>query len=78
MATIYTYETAETITDGLQGAMACDEAINTARSIASDRQEPVVLEDDGDIRVVMPGGTIREMTEQERHDGGWDRQEEEA
>jgi len=73
MATIYTYETAETITDGLQGAMACDEAINTARSIAADRQEPVVLEDDGDIRVVVPNGAIRKMTEQERHDGGWDR-----
>ena len=56
MATVYDYEEGYTITDGLQGCRVCDEAITVARSIARDRKEPVVLEDDDGTWLVPPKG----------------------
>ena len=46
MAAIYNYQTADTISSGLQGCKVCDEAIQAARRIAAERGETVVLEDD--------------------------------
>lgn len=71
MATIYDYQTATTISDGLRGRAVCDEAMQCARELACDRQQPVVLEDDGDFFVVSPDGAVRQMGERERRSGGW-------
>jgi len=56
MAAIYDYETGYAITEGLQGSETCDEAINMAREIAQDRDEPVELHDDDGRWVVYPSG----------------------
>ena len=63
-ATIYDYETAEYITQGLQSTRVCDEAIQAAKRIAAERGEPVILEDDGDESVtkVNPDGTTEDAT----------------
>ena len=55
MAEIYTCD-GEEITVGLQGSAVCDEALRAARSIARDRNEPVRLEDDGELWDVHPDG----------------------
>lgn len=56
MATIHTYETADIITDGLQGSDVCDEAITAARHAAKERGKPVVLDDDDGVWLVYPTG----------------------
>jgi hypothetical protein len=45
MAAIYTLE-GYTITEGLQGCIKCDEAINMACEIARERGVDVILDDD--------------------------------
>lgn len=72
MATIYEYETGKPLSEGLQGSAQCDEAIRYAREEARDRQQPVVVEDDGEFFVVYPDGATREMDDRERRSGGWD------
>ena len=64
-ATIYDYETAEYITQGLQSTLVCDEAIQAAKRIAADRGEPVILEDDGDgsKTKVYPDGTTEDASD---------------
>ena len=57
MATIYTADLTETITDGLQGCNTCDEALTAARRIAADTGEPVALEDDDGLWIVTPTGS---------------------
>lgn len=57
MATIYDPETGDLITDGLQGCETCDEALNTALSIAKRRGEPVELHDDDGEWIVEPDGS---------------------
>lgn len=57
MAAIYTYETGDAITEGLQGCEICDEAIQIAQRIAADRGEPVVLEDDDGEWLVPSDGS---------------------
>jgi hypothetical protein len=54
MAAIYDYETAYTLSDGLQGCNVCDEAIRAAQWTADDRGEDVVLEDDDGVWLVHP------------------------
>lgn len=54
MATIYTTD-GETLSDGLQGCDACDEAILAAERIAEERGEDVILEDDDGTWLVTPG-----------------------
>ena len=56
MASIYDYQTAHDIAVGLQGSAVCDEAIQAARASATDRDEPVVLEDDGATTLAREGG----------------------
>ena len=56
MAEIYDYETGDAITVGLQGSRVCDEAIQAARRIAADRNEPVELHDDDGVWLVHPDG----------------------
>ena len=56
MATIYDIETAEYISEGLQGSDVCDEAIRAARLIAKERDRPVVLDDDDGVWIVDPSG----------------------
>lgn len=58
MATIYDVN-GEYITQGLQGSATCDEAVIAARRIALDRDEDVILEDDGEFFVVSPDGDVR-------------------
>jgi hypothetical protein len=55
MASIYSND-GHTITEGLQNSSVCDEAIIAARNIASDRGEPVIIEDDGEEWIVKPNG----------------------
>lgn len=56
MASIYNWQTGDTITDGLQGSRRCDEAINLAREMAAEFGEPVVLSDDDGAWMVPPAG----------------------
>ena len=55
MATIYDQD-GFTLTQGLQGSIVCDEAIQTARRIATKRGETVYLHDDGTQWRVEPDG----------------------
>lgn len=57
MAGIYNYLTTDTITDGLRGSTWSDDARQTAHSIAREKCQPVVLEDDDGIWLVYPDGT---------------------
>lgn len=61
MATIYHYETGNEITAGLQGCTVCDEAIQAARRIAEDRDEPVELHDDDGEWLVHPDGECERL-----------------
>lgn len=56
MAAIYDATTGETITEGLQGCSRCDEALQTARRLAQERDEPVHLDDDDGEWLVHPDG----------------------
>lgn len=64
MASILNYQTGEYITQGLGGCNTCDQAIQTARKMAKDRQEPVVLDDDDGQWIVQPDGTVEESDTQ--------------
>lgn len=59
-ATIYTTDFA-TLTEGLQPCTVCDEAIQTARRIAADRQEDVLLSDADGLWRVHPDGDCDEV-----------------
>lgn len=59
MAEIYTMN-GEEITVGLQGSAVCDEAIQSAKAIAAEREETVRLEDDGELWDVHPDGSVTE------------------
>jgi len=58
--TIYDFEEGYTITDGLQSAAVCDEAIRAARNIAHNSGRSVVVEDRGteEFYRVTPKGRI--------------------
>src|SRR6201996_3535233 len=70
-ATIYDYETAMPITEGLQTARVCDEAIIAAKRIAKEAGKSVVLEDSDGMWIVDAEGYCEEMSEAERRSGGW-------
>lgn len=57
MAEIYSYEEGYVIAVGLQGSDVCDDAIDTARRIAADRDERVELHDDDGVWIVSPDGS---------------------
>jgi len=59
MAEIYAMS-GDVITQGLQGSLACNEALLAAKAWARDRGETVRLEDDGDLIDVHPDGTTTE------------------
>ena len=63
MATIYDYEDATLLADGLQGASGCDEAPRCAGAYAVDRGDPVVLEDDDGVWLVHPDGQVERLRE---------------
>jgi hypothetical protein len=67
-ASIYDGE-GRTITEGLQPASVCDEAIQAARRIAANREEDVYLLDDDGAWIVSPDGTARGATIM--NDGTW-------
>jgi hypothetical protein len=54
MASVYDYETGQTMTEGLQGCNVCDEAILTAQSMADNKGESVELWDDDGRWLVHP------------------------
>ena len=56
MAEIYDVQNGHEITVGLQGCSVCDDAINAARQIARDTNQPVHLVDDDGEWIVLPGG----------------------
>jgi hypothetical protein len=56
MAEIYTYKDEEVLAEGLQRSVACDQAIQTARRLAQELNEPVLLVDDDEEFVVHPDG----------------------
>lgn len=60
MAEIYDLETGNEISAGLQGSAVCDEAIQAAKGIAADRNEPVQLVDDDEVWDVYPDGRVEE------------------
>jgi len=62
--TLYSWDTAETITAGLQSSTLCDEARQTAIRIADDRGIRVVVEDPqaGKVYLVSPDGAIVPLT----------------
>jgi len=60
-ATIYTSDTLEIITDGLQTCRVCDEALNTARELAGERGELVLLEDADGLWLVPRAGKCMEV-----------------
>lgn len=64
MATIYNVN-AEYLTQGLQGSAVCDEAIITARRMAAERDEDVIIEDNDEFTLVHPDGTSEEVTAKE-------------
>ncbi len=66
MSSIYDYEDGTAITEGLQGSRVCDEAINMARRIASERGEPVHLSDDDGEWIISPDGSRAECSAEER------------
>lgn len=57
MAAIYDMTTGDTITEGLQGCEACDEAIRAARRVAARRGAAVLLSDDDGDWIVSPDGS---------------------
>jgi len=61
-ATIYNAN-GEQLTTGLQSRKVCDEAIQTAKSLASDLDQTVYLEDGEDKTTVHPDGSTED---------GWD------
>jgi hypothetical protein len=63
MAAIYNYQTADTITSGLQGSKVCDEARQAARRMAAERGETVVLEDDDGNWAISPDGGAEKLPE---------------
>lgn len=65
VASVYDYETSDTITTGLQTADVCDEAIQSARRIAANLNKTVVLEDSDGLWIVHPDGECVEMDEDE-------------
>lgn len=65
-AAIYDAETGDTITEGLQGCHVCDEAIQTARRIAAERDEPVHLTDDDGEWLVKPDGSRDKVSDSGR------------
>lgn len=64
-ATIYDPETDAIITEGLQSAIVCDEALQQAERIAAWLGRPVRLEDDGDglTCTVHPDGDVTDTHE---------------
>jgi len=60
VASIYN-EDGYTITTGLQPSRYCDEALITARAVAAERCEPVILEDDDGDWIVSPDGSVDEV-----------------
>ena len=56
MAAIYTMD-GNTLTAGLQGCTVSDEAIDTARRMAAERGEDVLLSDDDGDWIVHPDGS---------------------
>lgn len=63
MAAIYNYQTADTLTSGLQGCKVSDEARQAARRMAADRNETVVLEDDDGNWAISPDGGAEKLPE---------------
>lgn len=61
-AAIYDVETGNSIAEGLQGSRVCDEAINMARRIATERGDDVHLSDDDGEWLVSPDGGCIEVT----------------
>jgi len=63
-STIYDLD-CDTITDGVQSQNICDATINTARRIAKDKGETVVVEDRGteECYCVTPSGEIEDKPE---------------
>lgn len=62
VATIYNASTGDTIADGLQSSIVCDQAINMARQIARARRKSVVVEDrpaNQTYRITPAGNRIR-------------------
>lgn len=57
MADLYTYDTGEVISQGLQGCCMCDQAMRAARETARVLNEPVVLDDDDGTWLVNPDGS---------------------
>ena len=56
MAAIYDIETGNTLTEGLQGCNACDEAIQHAKRFADEAGHSVQLSDDDGDWEVFPAG----------------------
>lgn len=80
MATIYTLD-GDIITDGLQGRAQCDEALQLAQRLASERDEAVELHDDGSAWRVEPDGSTSEagyLVEGRGESGRWSREYVEA
>lgn len=62
MAEIYDYEDGDMITGGLPGRTVSDEAIDLAVALATERNETVVLVDDGTTWLVRPDGVTTDTT----------------
>jgi len=62
MTTIYDAENGYAITSGLQSQDVCDEAIDTAMSIAAERGESVILEDEGKLWLVEEDGEVSRIS----------------
>lgn len=60
-ATIYTTD-GNILTQGLQTADVCNEAIRVARSTAAQRSEDVVLDDSDGVWLVRPDGKAVEIS----------------
>jgi hypothetical protein len=60
MAKIYNQD-GYVLTEGLQGCTVCSEAIQVAQSMARDRNEPVILEDDDGTWLVPVDGLATEI-----------------
>ena len=58
MAAIYDYQTADTLSDGLQGSKVCDEARRTAQKKAAELGKAVVLEDDDGCWLINTKGDV--------------------
>jgi hypothetical protein len=71
MAYILDWNDNSLITEGLQGCIVCDEAVQIARQIAQERRAPVVLNDDDGWWRVGPRGGIRRLTRIEKHNAGF-------